>query len=94
MNICSLKDNYPLPTIYQILQKVVGSQRISMIDSFSRYNQINVHESDIEKTTFTNPWGTFMYENMPFGLMNTGTTFQRDTNIAFVGEKEILWLST
>ena len=31
----SLKDNYPLPKIEQILQKVVGAQRISMVDGFS-----------------------------------------------------------
>jgi hypothetical protein len=29
-----------------------------------------------------------MYENMSFGLMNTGTTFQRAMDIAFVGEKD------
>ena len=28
LNKCSLKDNYPLPKIDQILQRVVGSQRI------------------------------------------------------------------
>ena len=38
LNRSSLKDNYPLPKIEQILQKVVGAQRISMVDGFSRYN--------------------------------------------------------
>ena len=38
--------------------------------------------------TFTTPWGTFMYDKMPFGLMNDGTTFRRDMDIYFVGEKE------
>ena len=46
-----------------------------------------MHENDREKTTFTTPWGTFMYDKMPFGLMNAGATFQRDMVIAFVGEK-------
>jgi hypothetical protein len=43
---------------------------------------------DKEKTAFTTPWGTFMYENMPFRLMNAGATFQRVMDIAFVGEKD------
>jgi hypothetical protein len=43
-----------------ILQKVVGSQKMSMLNDFSRYNQIIVHPDDREKTTFTTPWGTFM----------------------------------
>jgi hypothetical protein len=47
-----------------------------MIDSFSGYNQILVMPKDREKTTFTTPWGTFMYAKIPFGLMNVGATFQ------------------
>jgi hypothetical protein len=45
---------------------------MSMIDGFSGYNQIFVLPEDREKTTFTTPWGTFMYAKMPFGLMNAG----------------------
>ena len=60
-----------------ILQKVVGSNRISLLDGFLGYNQVLVHLDDQEKTTFTTPWGTFMYVKMPFELMNTVDTFQR-----------------
>ena len=59
-----------------------------MIDGFSGYNQISVHKEDQEKTTFTTPWGTFMYEKMPFGLINAGATFQREMDIAFAGERD------
>ena len=54
---------------------------------FSGYNQIAMHPDDREKTTFTTPWGTFMSDKMPFGLMNVGATFQRAMDIAFVGER-------
>ena len=40
LNKVSLKDNYPLLKMDHILQKVVGSQRMSMLDGFSGYNQI------------------------------------------------------
>jgi hypothetical protein len=70
LNRVSLKDNYPLPKMDHILQKVVGSQKISMLDGFLGYNQIMVHLDDQEKTTFTTPWGTFIYAKMPFTLMN------------------------
>jgi hypothetical protein len=71
-----------------ILQRVTGSSGMSMIDEFSGYNQISVFPEDREKTTFTTPWGTFMYAKISFGLMNTGETFQREMDIAFIGEKD------
>jgi hypothetical protein len=65
----SLKENYLLPKMDHILQKVVGSQKISMLDGFSRYNQIMVHPDDHEKIAFTTPWGTFMYAKISFSIM-------------------------
>jgi hypothetical protein len=70
-----------------VLEKLVGANRMSMIDNFSGYNQIAIHEDDKEKTTFNTPWRTFMYDKMPFGLMNVGATFQRAMDITFVGER-------
>eukprot|EP00253_Pinus_taeda_P034247 PITA_34247 len=61
---------------------------MSMLDGFSGYNQIPFHPDDQEKTTFTTPWGTFMYAKMPFGLINAGATFQRAMDIAFAEEKD------
>ena len=88
LNRVSLKDHYPLPKMDHILQRVVDSQRISTLDGFSGYNQTMVHLEDQEKTTFTTPWGTFMYAKIPFGLMNAGATFQRDMLIAFTDVKD------
>jgi hypothetical protein len=61
---------------------------MSMLDGFSRYNQIMVHPNDQEKTKFKTSWATFMYSKMPFGLMNAGETFQRSMYIVFVDEKD------
>jgi len=90
LNKPSLKDNYPLPKMDHILENVVGENRMSMIDGFLGYNQIAVNEHDKEKMTFTTPWGTFMYDKMPFGLMNAGDNFQHTMDIAFVDERDKL----
>lgn len=74
-----------------ILQRVIDSTRISLLDGFFGYNKILVHQDDQVKTTLTTPWGTFMYVKMPFGLKNIGATFQREMDIAFAKESMNFW---
>eukprot|EP00253_Pinus_taeda_P002803 PITA_02803 len=88
LNKVSLKDNYPLPKMDHILQRVVGTSRMSLLDGYFGYNQILVHEDDTDKMAFTTPWGTFHYAKMPFGLKNVGATFQQAMDIAFANEKD------
>ena len=64
-----MKDNFPLPNIEMILQQVVGSQMMSLLDGFSGYNQIKVKGEDKFKTTFITHWGTLNYEHIPSGLI-------------------------
>ena len=84
LNKCSKKDNYPLPKMEHMLQRVSKGSIMSFMDGFFGYNQVGVHPDDQEKTAFTTPCRTFMYAKMPFGLMNAGTTFQRAMDLAFV----------
>jgi len=75
LNLACIKDNYPLPNMETLLQRVIGSKIMSMLDGFSGYNQVLVRKEDQNKPTFTTPWGTFEYLRMPFGLLNAGATF-------------------
>ncbi|XP_026449438.1 uncharacterized protein LOC113349647 [Papaver somniferum] len=52
------------------------------------YNQIVIAPEDQEKTTFTCPFGTFVYRRMSFGLCNAPGTLQRC--MAFDTLKELL----
>ena len=83
LNTACQKNNYPLPNMETLLQRVTGSSMMSMLDGFSGYNQVVIQEEDRHKTTFTTPWGTFEYLRMPFGLLNAGATFQRAMDYAF-----------
>jgi len=62
---------------------------MSLLDGYSIYNQISVHEDDMDKIALTTPWGTFHYAKMPFGLKNACATFQRAMELAFVNEKDV-----
>lgn len=69
----------------QVLQSVVGYELMSFLDGFSGYNQILVHREGQLKTIFKTKWGTYAYQKIPFGLMNTGAAFQRAMDISFKG---------
>ena len=85
LNRASLKDNYPILAMEQILQSVSGSAMLSLLDGFSGYNQVLVAKEDRLKTTFQTKWGTYAYDKMPFGLINARDTFQQAMDIAFRG---------
>ena len=69
LNKTTLKDYFPLPFIDQVLDALAGKTYFSFLDGFSGYNQIRIALEDQDKTTFTCPWGTYAYKNLPFGSM-------------------------
>ena len=66
-----------MPFIDKRLDKLVGHSHFCFLDGYSGYNQIVITLEDLEKTTFTCPYGTFAFIIMPFGLCNAPATFQR-----------------
>ena len=76
LNRASLKDNYPVPAMEQILYSVSGSAMLSLLDGFSGYIQVLVSKEDHLKMTFRTKWGTYAYDKIPFRLINVGATFQ------------------
>jgi hypothetical protein len=56
---------------------MAGCARLSFLDTYSGYNQIKLKKEDEEKMAFITPYIVFCYQVMPFGLKNTGATYQR-----------------
>ncbi|GJR36037.1 reverse transcriptase domain-containing protein [Tanacetum coccineum] len=77
LNNVTRKDHFPLPFIDQMLERLAGHKYYYFLDGFSGYFQIPIALKDKEKTTFTCPYGTFAYKQMPFGLSNAPATFRR-----------------
>nr|GFB59280.1 retrovirus-related Pol polyprotein from transposon 17.6 [Tanacetum cinerariifolium] len=77
LNEATRKDHFPLPFMDQMLERLAGNQYYCFLDGFSGYFQIPIDPKDLEKTTFTCPYGTFAYRRLPFGLCNAPGTFQR-----------------
>ena len=71
------KDHFPLPRIDQIVDSIVGCERLSFLDAYSGYHQIRLFGPGEIKTAFITTIGCFCYVTMPFGLKNAGATFMR-----------------
>ena len=77
LNKACPKDHFPMPRIDQLVDATVGHPRMSFLDDFQGYHQILLALDDQEKTAFVTPTRNYHYKVMPYGLKNTGSTYQR-----------------
>ena len=66
-----------MPQIDQLVDATAGHPWMSFLDAFQGYHQILLALEDQEKTAFVTPTGNYHYKVMPFGLKNSGSTYQR-----------------
>ncbi|RDX87811.1 Retrovirus-related Pol polyprotein, partial [Mucuna pruriens] len=64
-------DHFPLPFIDQVLEKLAGKSHYCFLHAICK----SILHLKI-KTTFTCPFGTFMYTRIPFALCNALSIFQ------------------
>lgn len=85
LNSATKKDAYPLPRIDMCLDAMSGATWFSTFDLRSSYHQVELNESDADKTAFICREGLFRFKMMPFGLCNAGATFQRLMDVVMGG---------
>jgi hypothetical protein len=77
LNKACPKVPFPLPRIDQIVDSTVGCELLCFLDAYFGYHKIKMKESNELATLFITPFGMYCYVTMPFGLRNTGATYQR-----------------
>ena len=77
------KDRFSFPCIDQLMDATLGHQLLSFMNAYSGYNQIPMHILDQEHTSFIIDHGLYCYKVMPFGLKDTGVTYQHLVNMRF-----------
>ena len=81
LNAVTENDSYALPRVDDCLDSLGEARFFTTLDANCGYWQIDVNESDREKTAFTSHRGLFQFKRMPFGLMTAPATFQRAIDV-------------
>ena len=87
LNDVSKKDSYPLLHIRDVIDKMHGARFWSTLDAASAYWSMPLAEDDKEKTALSLPRGKYEFKVTPFGLCNTGASYQRMMDITLAGLK-------
>ena len=77
LNKWTIRDNYPLPLISNIIERLQGRTLFSKFDIRWGYNNICIKEEDRWKAAFKTPFGLYEPTVMYFGLTNSPVTFCR-----------------
>jgi len=80
LNEWTIKNNYPLPLISDILENIGTKKIFTKMDLRWGYNNIRIKEGDKWKAAFTTPEGSFEPTVMFFGLTNSPAIFQTMMN--------------
>ena len=80
LNEWTVKDNYLLPLILDVLENIGIKKVFTKMDLRWGYNNVRIKEGDEWKAVFTMPEGLFEPIVMFFGLTNLPVTFQAMMN--------------
>ena len=83
LNSGTIRDQYPLPIISDLVDQAKDAQFFSKLDLRSGYNNVQIVPEDRHKAAFTCSRGLFQPKVMFFGLCNSPATFQRMMNAIF-----------
>jgi hypothetical protein len=86
LNVVTVKNKYPLPTIDILFDQLTGAKVFSKFDLHLSYHQIKIHPKDVSKTAFSIGYMLYEYLVMSFGLTNAPPYFMYLMNSVFMLE--------
>ena len=80
-------DSFPIPLIKDILDNLHGKAWFTLADARSGFHQMPLADDEESKriTAFHTPFGSYQWEVVPMGLVNSPSAFQRMVNFVLRG---------
>ena len=96
LNKITVRDNYPLPLIEDLIDRLKGKKYFSILDLKGGFHHVTVAEDSVQYTSFVTPLGQYEFIKMPFGLRNAPSVFHRYINNIFkdllVNDKLLIYM--
>jgi hypothetical protein len=83
LNSHTVRNQYPLPLIAQLISDLSGAHIFSKVDVHQGYNNIRIKKGDEWKAVFKTKFGHWEPLVMFFGLTNSPSTFQEMMNVIY-----------
>jgi hypothetical protein len=87
LNSHTVRNQYPLPLIAQLISDLSGAHIFSKVDVCQGYNNVRIKKGDEWKAAFKTKFGHWEPLVMFFGLTNSPSTFQEMMNVIY---KEVI----
>ena len=85
VNSVTCTDSFPIPRIESCIDQVGKAAFVTKIDLLKGYWQVPLTERAKDISAFVTPDGLYQCKVMPFGMKNSGATFQRLVNKVISG---------
>ena len=77
LNRAIRRENYPIPTVEEIVSTIPNAKVFSVIDAKSGFLQIKLDYESSLLTTFNTPVGRYRWLRLPFGIKSAPEIYQR-----------------
>nr|XP_037283835.1 uncharacterized protein LOC119176582 [Rhipicephalus microplus] len=102
LNKALLRENYPMPTLEDVVPKLAGAKFFSTLDAASGFWQIKLKDYSSKLCTMSTPYGRYRFLRMPFGIASSPEIFQAAmqrvleglANVAVVMDDILVWGQT
>ena len=89
-NKAILRPVYPIPTLEENLHLLHKAKLFSTFDIRDAFQTIKLTEESSKLTTMHNPWGSYRWTRLPFGISSAPEEFQRRLHDVLSGMKGVL----